>query len=256
MPDSDKELESALSELSEIDTNECITCTKRSLCTRCKRPINVCWCSHLPVDKIKTSTTVLILQHPNEEKRNVRTAPMLESALENCHIIRGRHFSRHPLLRDTFSNPERSYVLYPASDAIDVEDLVAVGRDYSLIVIDGTWNQAKSLYFGNKELHSLKKVKINPTHPSYYVIRTQPHNECLSTVESVALALSKMERWPELNSLLVKPLVAMCAFQIEHGAEKHDSKEEQIISGTFKKKIPRKIENRIRQCKDFKHLLG
>jgi len=98
-------------------------------------------------------------------------------------------------------------------------------------------------------------VKITPEHPSYYVVRTQPHSECLSTVESVALCLSFLENKPELEDILVKPLVAMCAFQINHGAEKHDSKEEQILSGTFKKKIPRKIENRIRACKDFRNLL-
>lgn len=63
-------------------------------------------------------------------------------------------------------------------------------------------------------LFRLFQIKINPTHPSYYVVRTQPHNECLSTVESVALALSKMEQRPELNHVLVKPLVAMCAFQV------------------------------------------
>lgn len=44
-------------------------------------------------------------------------------------------------------------------------------------------------------------------------------------------------------------------FQIDYGAQKRDSKEEQILSGTFKRKIPKKIENRIEQCKDFRGLL-
>lgn len=51
-------------------------------------------------------------------------------------------------------------------------------------------------------------------HASYYVVRTQPHAACLSTVESVALALSKLECQPQLEKTLIKPLVAMCGYQV------------------------------------------
>lgn len=251
---SEESVDDVFSDLSLIDTEECVTAVRRDLCSRCKRPMTVCWCPHLPSCKLTTRTRVVILQHPNEQKRNVRTAPMLEAALQNCHIVRGRHFSKHPLLQEVYADEVNTFVLYPGPQAVDVSDL-SKGRSYNLIVIDGTWPQAKSLYFANKELHNLKKVKITPTHPSYYVVRTQPHSECLSTVESVALAMSWLEENPDLEKILVRPLVAMCAFQINHGAELHDSKEEQILSGTFKKKIPKKIENRIRECKDFRNLL-
>ncbi|XP_022672184.1 DTW domain-containing protein 2-like isoform X2 [Varroa jacobsoni] len=244
----------AFSGLGLIEPGECISHTKRDVCSRCKRPIQVCWCCHLPAKKISTSTRTIILQHPNEIKRNVRTAPMLEAALSNCLVLRGRHFSRHSLMREIYANESRTFVLYPSPDAMDIENLPRE-QAFNLIVIDGTWNQARSLYFANKELHSLTKVKISPMHASYYVVRTQPHAACLSTVESVALALSKLECQPQLEKTLIKPLVAMCGYQIDYGAQKRDSKEEQILSGTFKRKIPKKIENRIEQCKDFRGLL-
>ncbi|XP_022672186.1 DTW domain-containing protein 2-like isoform X3 [Varroa destructor] len=188
----------AFSGLGLIEPGECISHTKRDVCSRCKRPIQVCWCCHLPAKKISTSTRTIILQHPNEIKRNVRTAPMLEAALSNCLVLRGRHFSRHSLMREIYANESRTFVLYPSPDAMDIENLPRE-QAFNLIVIDGTWNQARSLYFANKELHSLTKI--------------------------------------------------------DYGAQKRDSKEEQILSGTFKRKIPKKIENRIEQCKDFRGLL-
>ncbi|OQR77796.1 DTW domain-containing protein 2-like [Tropilaelaps mercedesae] len=153
----EEDLGGAFSNLGLIEPGECISHVKRNICPRCKRPAPVCWCRHLPIEKISTATRVIILQHPNEVKRNVRTAPMLEVALSNCFVIRGRHFGRHSLMREVYANESHTFVLYPSSDAIDVEDL-PTGEGFNLIVIDGTWNQAKSLYFGNKELHSLKKV--------------------------------------------------------------------------------------------------
>lgn len=63
-------------------------------------------------------------------------------------------------MQEIYADKARTFVLYPSADAVDVEDL-STQSGYNLIVIDGTWNQARSLYFANKELHSLKKVFSN-----------------------------------------------------------------------------------------------
>merc|ERR1711957_140186 len=60
----------------------------RTLCPRCSRPSTVCVCQGLPSDgkKIELDVHVLVLQHPNENrKKNVSTVPLMPLVL--------RHFS-------------------------------------------------------------------------------------------------------------------------------------------------------------------
>jgi DTW domain-containing protein YfiP len=72
---------------------------------------------------------------------------------------------------------------------------------------------------------SSEKVKLTVPAISSYVIRTQPTDNCLSTVESVALALSLLEGNPDIHKIFVRPLQALCDIQLEHGAVVHQSKE-------------------------------
>ena len=109
----------------------------------------------------------------------------------------------------------------------------------------GTWNQAQSMYSNSPELHSLRKVQIQSTQPSAYVIRTQPLEGCLSTVETAALALSHVESDPQIYTTFLQPLNALCDFQLQHGAQKHSSKEYLILNGLYDKPIPKNIQRKL-----------
>ena len=60
--------------------------------------------------------------------------------------------------------------------------------------------------------------------PSLYVVRTQPAEGCLSTVESAAHVISIMERDATILDTLVMPLRALCTFQLNYGAVEHQDK--------------------------------
>ncbi|KAA0202522.1 hypothetical protein HAZT_HAZT007355 [Hyalella azteca] len=60
---------------------------------------------------------------------------------------------------------------------------------------------------------------------SHYVIRTQPSDAAVSTVECAALALAALEGRPHIYTALVRPLTALCQHQLSHGAVVHESKE-------------------------------
>ncbi len=62
-----------------------------------------------------------------------------------------------------------------------------------LVVLDGTWSQAKALWWRNAWLLKLKRLMLAPPAPSLYrELRKEPRRECLSTIESIAVALDAM----------------------------------------------------------------
>ncbi|KAH8040332.1 hypothetical protein HPB51_010112 [Rhipicephalus microplus] len=104
-------------------------------------------------------------------KRNLSTAPMLEAALSNerCIILRGRRFSRerYGALESVLANAPSpdTVLLYPGPEAKDVRSLDTVqqrGHGYNIVVLDGTWSQARSLFFNSPQLHSLQQVLTKP----------------------------------------------------------------------------------------------
>ena len=66
---------------------------------------------------------------------------------------------RHPDLATMFQLPN-TLLLYPGPDAVDIRELPPLDDGYNLILLDGTWTQAKGMYVNNELLHVPKKVFI------------------------------------------------------------------------------------------------
>ncbi|XP_068212743.1 tRNA-uridine aminocarboxypropyltransferase 2 [Palaemon carinicauda] len=227
---------------------------KRPLCNRCSRPVGVCWCSSLGCHRVQTSCRVVILQHPHEEKRCLRTAPILQAGLPQGAYVeaKGKRFSftRFPHLEEILTS-ENSILMYPGEVAMDLESLLPIGNGqppYNIIIIDGTWQQAKSIYHNCRHLHSLRQVKLSGKYTSEYVIRTQPTEDALSTVETAAIALATLENDWSIYDTLVRPLQLLCQYQMKHGAVPHHSKEYMIVSGRYKKPLGKRTYKKLRKC--------
>lgn len=83
-------------------------------------------------------------QHPLEIKRPLRTVPLLEAALESCHVFRTRKLNdpkKLPNLEKLLSG-KSPYVLFPSENAIPCDELPS---NAAIIAIDGTWRQARSI---------------------------------------------------------------------------------------------------------------
>ncbi|KAM3938977.1 tRNA-uridine aminocarboxypropyltransferase 2 [Leptodactylus fuscus] len=217
---------------------------RRVLCTRCSRPEKVCLCPFLPAHPLSVSTCLYIVQHPAEESRVLRTVPLLASCLpeDKCKVLIGRRFGeeRYPELAAICRKPG-TFILYPGAEAANLEELSLEDNHHphSLIIIDGTWSQAKDIFYKNSLFRLPKQVQLKTTVSSQYVIRTQPNNTCLSTLECAAIALSIMEKNTEIQQTILRPLQALCSFQLQHGAQIHHSKEHLLKNGQYKKPMPK-----------------
>ncbi|XP_014204053.1 DTW domain-containing protein 2 [Copidosoma floridanum] len=229
----------------------------RDKCLQCRRPAGVCWCPGLPTTPLKCSSRIVVLQHPAEVKRCLRTAPMLTLALEagKCITYRGKKFpsAKHEGLMEILNDPD-TLLLYPSPNAVPLNEFTPVGTDgqkpYNLVLLDGTWPQAKAMYTASPALSKLKSCKLVNVSTSEYVIRTQPTEGCLSTLESGALALSILENKPWLKDGMLGPLHYLCKFQLENGAVTHQSKEFLIKQKAYPKLIGKRLAKQLRTLPD------
>uniref|UniRef100_A0A8D0B2U8 tRNA-uridine aminocarboxypropyltransferase n=1 Tax=Salvator merianae TaxID=96440 RepID=A0A8D0B2U8_SALMN len=216
---------------------------RRPECGRCRRPQKVCLCPFLPVHPLNVSTCLYIIQHPAEENRVLRTVPLLAACLpeDKCKVLIGRRFSedRYPELASVCRN-SNTLILYPGAGAANLEEIDFNSLDPCvIIIIDGTWSQAKDIFFKNSLFRIPKQVQVRTSLSSQYVIRTQPTNACLSTLECAAIALSIMEKNDCIKETILRPLQALCSFQLQHGAQVHHSKEHLLKNGLYDKPMPK-----------------
>ncbi|ALC45302.1 CG10050 [Drosophila busckii] len=217
----------------------------RDKCEQCKRPVVVCWCSALPQPPIATASQIVILQHPAEEKRSLRTALMLQLGLESgkCLVYKGKRFpnARNQAALQKLFDSSQTLLLYPSKDSVPLEQIDRSAGPYTLVLINGTWPQAKAIYASSSALHRLRQVKLISVGISDYIIRTQPTEGCLSTLETAAKCLAVLESQPELRERLVRPLHALCKYQLDNGAVEHQSKEFLLKNNQYPKSIGKRL---------------
>jgi len=178
-----------------------MTLTPREVCLHCRRPSAVCYCAHLV--PLPTATRVVILQHPREARVPIGTARMAHLMLPNSEIIFPAGpkvvFGDHPRVRELLAGlpaDDSVALLFPGPGAHDPARLPP-GKIKTLVVIDGTWAQARKVFKQNPVLRQLVRIGITPTQPGNYRIRREPAADCLATIEALAQALGVLERSPE-----------------------------------------------------------
>lgn len=163
-------------------------------CYRCFRPQPLCFCDAIP--QIHNRTSVLLLQHVGERRHPFNTARIVHRALDRCHLItdHNRSFSSRSL--PIVSN---AGLLFPSDDAIPLDELGPTERPDQLVIVDGTWSQAKTIVRDVAQLAALPRYRLSVDSPGQYRIRREPNDYSLSTVEATVAALTSLE--PETNGL-------------------------------------------------------
>jgi len=161
---------------------------------------------------------VVLLQHPREHGKAVNTARIAALALPSSTLHVGVDFSEVAAVRDAISDPSRpAMLLYPGPGASELEQLPPAGA-VTLVVIDGTWHQARVLLRENPQIAALPRYAFTPAAPSEYRIRKEPSPECVSTIEALANALPLLEGDPARFAVLLAPFRAMVEVQLGYAA--------------------------------------
>src|SRR4051812_2934675 len=116
----------------------------RATCPRCRRPLKACWCANLA--PLRTRTHIVFLQHPREAKVAIGTARMAHLALENSELHEGVSFAGHERFEELLATPGTA-LLYPGEGARPLASFDPPPA--RLVVLDGTWPQARKLFSQN-----------------------------------------------------------------------------------------------------------
>ena len=184
------------------------------------------------VQKLPTNVTVLILQHPQEPDKELGSASVIVGTLDNAVLKTGLSWPNLKAALGKPTDPSKWAVLYWGSglknEDMDfdlttrqvwvtdkkgriLENQDQVSREIGgIIVLDGTWSQAKSLWWRNPWLLKLKRLVLIPKQKSLYgELRREPRRECLSSIESVALVLASFGEDKETTESLVNNFKAL-----------------------------------------------
>jgi DTW domain-containing protein YfiP len=182
--------------------------TQRATCLRCRRPKSVCYCAALT--SLETKTRVVILQHPRERRMPIGTARMATLCLPQASLHVGVRWDGDSALHAAVSDPSRPPILlYPGPGARDVLADPPAGP-VTLIVVDGTWTQAKNVVRDNPVLRSLPRYAFAAPEPSRYGdVRREPSAECVSTIEALMYVLGALEGDAPRFRALLEPMRKM-----------------------------------------------
>jgi DTW domain-containing protein YfiP len=176
----------------------------------------VCYCAHLPA--LETRTKVVILQHPRERDMPIGTARMASLCLPGSALHVGIDWSRHAPLAAALTDPTRTPILlYPGPGARDILREPPAGP-VTLVVVDGTWSQAKTVVRDNPVLRALPRYAFRAPQPSEYRIRREPTDEYVSTIEALMHVLGALEGDPARFRALLDPFRAMVDAQLARQA--------------------------------------
>jgi len=171
-----------------------------STCATCHRPTVACVCDRIV--RYETQRRVLILQHPQEQDAVLGSAQILVASLPQAKLVVGlswRNFAH--ALGEEGADPRRWAVLFPEreseGEAVDpsptkaAKAVLVPSELEGVVVLDGTWSKAKTLWWRNPWITKLARLTLKPAQPSIYgSLRAEPRREYVSTLESVAAALT------------------------------------------------------------------
>jgi DTW domain-containing protein len=214
----------------------------RVMCYRCFWPQPLCWCASLV--PMPTRTRFVFLMHPKEYKEEkAGTGRLTHLCLPNSELHMGKGFDDHTALQAVLADPGNYCVLlYPGTNAVNLSEAgsgeqtgsrsgsalpalrsMLEHRQLVVILLDATWSGARKMLRLSRTLQAMPRIMFTPTAPSRYIIKQQPQEGCLSTLEAVhelltVLAATGLDHY-ERPAQLLEIFQRMQDFQMKCAAD-------------------------------------
>lgn len=193
-------------------------------CENCYKKKSLCICEGLEI--FENKFFVLILQHPQEPDKELGSARIANLSLKNSKLKVGLSWSNLKKLIGEDANPAEWAVLYlgtkvnyqPVKTDSPKDEIIILNKNGNkhdnndeilsnlkgIIVLDGTWAQAKAMWWRNAWLLKVRRAVIFPSQKSLYGnLRKEPRRECVSTIEAIAVSLNALGEAAEIKQGLV-----------------------------------------------------
>lgn len=185
----------------------------RPRCSRCQRPADHCLCALIP--QLSSATSLLIIQHPLEQRHALNTGRLLAAGLVEAQLLVAEQIPLDSIVQDQLSDPHwRTELLFPGPGAGLPEPAAATDpRPRRLVLLDGTWRKARKMLALNPVLQRLPRVCLPAGLVSRYRVRKTRVPDALSTIEAGVHALQLLEPERDFTALL-HPFEALIESQI------------------------------------------
>jgi DTW domain-containing protein YfiP len=209
-------------------TEDLATETVEPICPRCLKPLSLSVCDEIV--PIENRVKLLILQHPQEQDQLLGTGRLAAVSLKHAIFKVGLSWASLAKAVEGPADPKRWAILYlgsarpgdfpPGREVVllDKKGNAVPDQDGELahiqgvVVFDGTWSQAKTLWWRNAWVLKAKRVALSPRKPSRYgKLRREPRREGLSTIEAAGLLIGHLEKRPEIQTRLNENFEKMLA---------------------------------------------
>ena len=191
-------------------------------CPQCEKALPLCICS--AVSPVENKIFVLVLRHPQEQDNDLGTAHITTMQLENSALRTGLSWPNLTKILGRTADPKRWGVLYLGTSAgakpLPKAPLTVLNRAGSpaedqeellealdgIILLDGTWSQAKALWWRNAWMLKCRRLVLQPPAASLYGnLRKEPRKESVATIEAAAYALAALESDKTLPEKILPP---------------------------------------------------
>jgi len=161
-----------------------------------------------------TRTRFVFLMHPKEFKHEkAGTGRLTHLCLAQSEIHMGVEFDADETVQALINDPRNlAMLVYPSAGALnlskgDLQPTHLGERQLVVFLLDATWALAKKMLRLSPSLQRLPRLMFTPSAPSRYVIKQQPVEGCLSTLEAthellLALKRSGLDHYPMQEQLL------------------------------------------------------
>ena len=156
-------------------------------CRRCWLKESLCLCAELP--RVELPFEVRLLRHVREGEKSTNTGRLAALALARCALV-----ELDPsvgLSAEQVGPLDDAWLLFPEEPGSSARRPAAPVR--TLVVLDGTWRQARRMFHRLPALHALPRLAL-PTKPEAVLrLRDSSTEGGRSTLEALADALALLE---------------------------------------------------------------